>query len=125
MGKKIKKIDFQSDSDKSSEIHDFINKKSKSIKNIIANNNMNEKNKQKKYKAIKRKNRGEKYRKRRLSNLLYLIFMNKRINELIMQSKIQNLLLKFYEKKLNILYESYNDIVLKKYNCLNKNIMIR
>ena len=114
MGKNLKKIDSKEDSDKPSGSHDFIDKKSKKLKHAT-DNNLKEKNKQKKYKVTKRKRR----------NLMRLIILNKRIRELKMKNKLLKILNELCKKKLDILNERYKYIILEKYNCLNENTIIR
>ena len=124
MGKKIKKLDSKANSAAPSMIN-FIERSKKESKSKENNNENNISKKDlpktiKRYKKIKRKRpKGRKYK------LLKIIFINRRIHEITMQNRIKRFLLKLYEKKLDILTEEYNDLILSKYNYLRKKIFLR
>lgn len=121
MGKKSK----TSNSKKNAKTPNMIdcNKHSKNKNKSKENNIKNNKRKadlSKKYKdCIRRIQKKIKY------NSLKIIFNNRRINEIRINSKIKKLLIDLYEIKLDQLTEKYNDNILSKYNCLKSNTFIR
>ncbi len=121
MGKKSKK----SDSKRNTETPTMIdcNKHSKK-KNKSKENNI-KKNKRKNDLSKKYKDSIRKIRKKLKYNSLKIIFNNRRINEIRINSKIQKLLINLSEIKLDQLTEQYKHNILSKYNCLNNNTFIR
>ena len=121
MGKKIKKLDSKSNSAAPSMI-EFMSKsknenktKENNIENKISKNDFH-----KRYKKIKRK-----MAKCRKYKTLKLVFINRRIHEIIEKCKIKKLLVKLYENKLDKLTEQYNNLILSKYKCFGENKFIR
>ena len=127
MGKRNKKLFSHINSAAAAPKTFDLNNKKKRIDDNNTDNNKNkitEKYKPKRYKKNKR-NIIIKIGKNRKFNLLLLIFMKKRIKEMSLQYKIKKVLFNLYEKKLDILTEEYNEMILEKYNCLSSKVISR